>query len=677
MNRFENDVMELEQNALLELSASPLQNSLTHIVIPEFAKIDHSKKYKVTNHRNYDQESPFNPAELLGATHLNGIDLAQQANQIDIGAEIALPSWHFECKSDQIRLKFCHSADYENYIVTKEDEKDQVEISQELQRETEITKITDDTGDVSISEEDNMRIENLSVSQQTKDLIREKYYRGANHIDLQSFKVFDKNTSSLFYELFSVIFREKPAFEFEDVPNNLKGPKEYIAHMVFNNERLVQGQSNSKKDAKALASLRALEIFAPSLAGKHQQFIKVPEHSNVSAFLEDIKIHDLPVKPLPQKSTKPQEVVSHFEEEKKTAEADSGSEVIEIEEISNLPFFQENSKTSIFNDEDRGSGLFEYTQEEMQKTLNEYDKIPAKKIIPSALIATAPLQKSDPEVQVNFNSVNGLKVTVSTMENRNSNSQNPRSSQDVLSDGRDKSIKKLFDDLSEFLKTSLKPRIDPKAPLSPDMAKAFKSYCQNRIFTKLYMLHCLINKKEHENLQINSLYYENECHIYLYSSELNQTFMYRSSSFVFGVEAAKYFLIFSIYDKCQTIPEIMSSMRAKKEQIDLNSEYHKFNKPNQTNDSKKLAYPPSKESQENQPSLINNTQKGESSDEIQEIESIDFVSSKAPTQSQQHSRISQSRDSFEGHKNSFTKGSSSPRKKPSVKDRMLQELDFL
>lgn len=121
-------------------------------------------------------------------------------------------------------------------------------------------------------------IEKLNITDDTKRMILEKFYRGRKHPDLKKLSSDRTTYSSVLYELFSKIYKQKLIIKIDED----KHQKRFIAQHIFNNQVLTKGYGNSKKAAKEETSKRSLEIFAPSL------LIEVENHQKQLLIKEDI-----------------------------------------------------------------------------------------------------------------------------------------------------------------------------------------------------------------------------------------------------------------------------------------------------------------------------------------------------------------------------------------------------
>jgi len=484
--------------------------------------------------------------------------------------------------------------------------------------------------------DDQKKIKNLPVTEATKRLILTKYYRGTDHPDIARFKEFEKKPTALLYELFASVFREKSAFEFDAPVVGPKGANQYTAYYILNRERLASGTGSSKQTAKGVASFRALQILAPSLAERCRVggFVIENEEPVINGAKTKIASEKIPtVENVSQKRTASEKVAAIIEKpsQKATASVEkvvTEKVIIETQKANNSKRFTENKEVledmenlleTIAQEEEelpkkvisppqidqtdheffqslrdvptqenkKNPDLEEFEQMMMMdlfleesKEQNQTDKpqktdvspvpqkknplpLPQKKIIPLNP-SKGSLQKSKPSdlSDIKCDPIHGLRINMKLL------SPSTQGNNDVLAEMkgrcREKGINKLIEVLAEILKKDPKTRIDPKAPKHPEIRNALKFYCSNTIFTKLYMLHCLVNNQEAAaSLQIMTLYFESECFVYLYSTELEQTFMSKSNSLVFSIEMAKYFLIYELYSKCFTVAEIIETMKTK------------------------------------------------------------------------------------------------------------------
>ena len=593
LEAFEQDLILYEENP------DPVQPSLlkesiiTIINAPEFLSLGKEARYRVKDMLNIDEESPFNPNDLINSTQYNSEQLAQKVDEMNKEPYISLPFWELSIAPNHMRLDCCYSESYKNYIMSKADNNalsERPKNTRSIHKEQEEGK----TYPISsmFSEESNHSIESLKITQATKELIRDKYFRGANHPDLENFRTYEKNASSLFYELFSVVFREKPLFEIEELPE-CKERKEYIAYLVLNKERILSGTGLSKKDAKAVSSLQALEIFAPSLALKYKQSSKVCEDNILKAMISEPiapieKLTEHPVQEktleIPRKMIMDTQAIDILETNDFELLEKTGPEMFEdrpfmnldedptkvldtFDSFGDLDFFftgdrdatlqrtdsrQEIDFFSMENENDDSTYKLKKIESSQKKSLDE-----SLALVKSSVQTTSAVNMFD----IKCDSINGLKIGIPL--HSKDLLYNHSTSEYIKRHGRSKAIQKVYDDLQIILKNDRRIRIDPKVNQHAEVGRSLKFYCTNNVFTKLYMLHCLLYSKESQTLQLISMYFDRECYVYLYASELEQTFMYSSDSLVMSIEMAKYFLVFNLYKKCRTVVEIIETMKIK------------------------------------------------------------------------------------------------------------------
>lgn len=227
-----------------------------------------------------DQNFPFDPSTLLSSNlELNTNDLVQIAKE-QSQHYVNMPQWRLDITQKEINLQF----DYSNDLLN------------------DCTLLPSESPGFITIETEKRKIEALSVTDDTKRMILEKFYKGRKHSDLKKLSSDRTVYSGVLYELFSKIYKQKPVITIDEVmgPDDdvkNKHQKKFIARHIFNNEILTTGYGTSKKVAKLEACKKSLEIFAPSLS------TEVENHQKQLLGQEDEKIKKEETANLETKST--------------------------------------------------------------------------------------------------------------------------------------------------------------------------------------------------------------------------------------------------------------------------------------------------------------------------------------------------------------------------------------
>jgi len=515
--------------------------------------------------------------ELIGTTEFNLENLIKLAGNDKEGSYPNLPRWRIKRDMNGISTEMRFPEKYETYQIKEFNEKKKM--IEELQHQDSNLEEIKNAMQINSNEDHMKKIDAMEVSDNLKKMIKEKYYRPYNHPDLKSIKIIDKNSSAVLYELFTVIYREKPRYEISPkIPQNPHQPA-FTAKVIFFNEVIGYGEGFSKQRAKNTASQNALAIFAPSLAEKLAYQFSTSENQLLNQKEDQFRIPSVEqnfeielknklnkvvaeeptttvINPEPiAQETKPNEIFepAHEESQKEMLfqpfTVEDINTQIELEQIFPIePKIDENSIPEPKPERKRDLSPIVIEDSEPVKLIEKTSTKPPSPQQKEELKTSYSVEK--PKCPIIYDPKKGLLIETAICGGSGE-------SKEAL---RQKAIEFLIKDIEPLAEELKTVKMNPKSKVNVEF---FEKCCKQYLFTKLYMLHCLIENNKADYLDIKASYFNGEYTVYLYSYETGGYYIYRSESYLVCLEMAKYFLIFDLNKKHKTVHDILAEIKKK------------------------------------------------------------------------------------------------------------------